>query len=189
MGFEIVRADRADRAAVVATVVAAFAADPAFRYFFPDDGTYPRHAEAFAGYLFDKRVGLGAVWVSEAGRVAALWEPPEVGDTEHAVLDLPADARERLRSYDEAVHAMLPSQPFWYLGILATHPDLAGRGLGRRLLAAGVTTAHADGVPAVLETVSPSNVELYRREGWELLAQIDHPLRTWALINYPAAPR
>ena len=41
MGFEIVRAARADRAAVVATVVAAFAADPAFRYFFPDDDTYP----------------------------------------------------------------------------------------------------------------------------------------------------
>jgi GNAT superfamily N-acetyltransferase len=189
VGFEIVRADRADRAAVVATVVAAFAADPAFRYFFPDDDSYPRQAEAFAGYLFDKRVGLGSVWVGEAGRVVSLWEPPEVKETAPAVLDLPPDVRDRLRGYDEAVHAMLPARPFWYLGILATHPDLAGRGLGRRLLAAGVTTAHADGVPAVLETVSPSNVELYQREGWKLMTQIDHPVRTWALINYPAAQR
>ena len=189
MGFEIVRAQPADRAMVVATVVAAFAADPAFRHFFPDDDTYPRHAAAFAGYLFDKRVGLGTVWVGEGARVVSLWEPPDVKELPPAVLDLPPDVRTRLDRYDDAVHRILPHQPFWYLGILATHPDIAGRGLGRRLLAAGVTTAHADGVPAVLETVNPSNVELYRREGWEVLARSDGPPATWVLANHPARVR
>jgi GNAT superfamily N-acetyltransferase len=182
VGFEIVRATRADRPAVVATIVAAFVADPAFRYFFPDDATYPAHAALFAGHLFDRRVDLGTVWLAEDGGIVSLWEPPVPKDSVGTVgpaLDLPPATRDRLARYDDAVHRLLPPQPYWYLGILATRPDLAGRRLGRRLLAAGVTTAHADGVPALLETVSPSNVELYRREGWEVVARSDgtgHPM-------------
>jgi len=41
----------------------------------------------------------------------------------------------------------------------------------------------------VLETMNPSNVELYQRAGWELYGQTtaeDVPT-TWVLINRPAA--
>jgi hypothetical protein len=59
-------------------------------------------------------------------------------------------------------------------------------------MAAGVTTAHADGLPAVLETMNPANVELYRREGWQVLGHTDGPgadgvPTTWVLVNQPAA--
>ena len=201
MGFELARAAPPDREVVVATVVAAFVADPAFRYFFPDDATYETQASAFARYLFDKRVGLGTVWIAQGGAIAALWDPPAGTAEEQAVrpghparLDLPADALGRIEQYDCAVLPLLPTGPFWYLGVLATHPDQAGHRLGRRLMAAGVTTAHADGLPAVLETMSPSNVELYRREGWELVGHTDGPgadgvPTTWVLVNQPAAAR
>ena len=200
MDCDVVPALPADREAVIATVVAAFAADPAFRFFFPDDATYPGHAAAFAGYLFDQRVAKGTVWICAGGAVAALWDGPAVRSTEPnlaptpaqpAVLDLPADVRERIDRYDAAVHAVLPAYPHWYLGILATRPDHAGRGLGRQLMAAGVTSAHADGSPAVLETMNPSNVELYQRAGWQLHGQTqraDVPT-TWVLVNPPAAAR
>jgi ribosomal protein S18 acetylase RimI-like enzyme len=185
VGFELVRAAPADREAVVATIVAAFASDPAFRYFFPDDATYPSRASAFAGYLFDKRVGLGTVWIAEAGSVAALWDPPSSRATDDHRLELPTDALHRIERYDCAVHPLLPDGPFWYLGVLATHPERAGQRLGRRLMAAGVTAAHADGLPAVLETMNPSNVELYRREGWEVVGRTDGTdvPTTWVLVN------
>ena len=61
------RATPADRDRVITTVVAAFVDDPAFRYFFPDDATYAGHAADFAGYLFDKRVRHGSVWLVEGG--------------------------------------------------------------------------------------------------------------------------
>ena len=199
METDVVTATPADRDAVVATVVAAFAADPAFRFFFPDDATYTDHAATYARHLFDKRVGNGTVWVLADGAVTALWdlpgEPASPGrtvvidaGTPLGALDLPADVRARLDRFDAAVHAALPAYPHWYLGILATHPDYAGRRLGRRLMGAGVTSAHADGYPAVLETMNPSNVELYQRAGWELYGQTaaDDVPTTWVLINRPA---
>jgi GNAT superfamily N-acetyltransferase len=119
----------------------------------------------------------------------ALWDPPakeSAGLAVNAPLDLPADVVERIDRYDCAVHALLPDEPHWYLGILATHPQHAGRRLGRRLMAAGVTTAHAEGLPAVLETMSPSNVELYQREGWEVLGHTgDGVPTTWVLVSRP----
>jgi GNAT superfamily N-acetyltransferase len=188
---DIALATPAHRDAVVATVVAAFAADPAFRFFFSDDATYPTYAATYSGHLFDQRVANGTVWICAGGAVAALWDRPAVPSAHPVTLDLPGDVRGRLDRYDEAVHAVLPSYPHWYLGILATRPDHAGRRLGRRLMAAGVTSAHADGLPAVLETMSPSNVELYLRAGWTLHGQTaaDGVPTTWVLANQPAAAR
>lgn len=191
MSFAAVRATPADRDAVIATFVAAFVADPAVRYFFPEDDTYPRHAAAFAGHLFDRRVANGSVWIGAGGAVVALWDLPSVPSPQPATLEVPADARERLDRYDAAVHAALPADPHWYLGVLATRPDHAGRGLGRRLMAAGVAMAHSEGMPAVLETTNPSNVDLYVRAGWEVHRQIaaaDVP-PTWVLVNPPADRR
>lgn len=187
MSFAAVRATPADRESVVATVVAAFAADPAFRFFFPDDDTYPRHAAAFAGYLFDRRVGNGSVWISAGGAVAALWDPPSKAPAPSATLDVPADVRERIDRYDEAVDIALPADPHWYLGVLATRPDHAGRGLGRRLMAHGVALAHAEDRPAVLETTNPSNVDLYVRAGWQVHRRIDVDAMPtiWVLVNPP----
>jgi GNAT superfamily N-acetyltransferase len=189
VSFEINPATPADRDRVVDTVVAAFRADPAFRYFFPDDDTYPAHAAEFTRYLFDRRVLLGTVWVALDGAVTALWDPPApAGDAGTvAAPDLPAETLERIGRYDAAVHGMLPAEPHWYLGVLATRPDHAGQRLGRRLMAAGVTTAHAEGLPACLETTNPANVELYRREGWEVLDRVrgGGVPDTWVLVNRP----
>jgi ribosomal protein S18 acetylase RimI-like enzyme len=166
----ITRATPTDRDRVIQTVVAAFEADPAFRFFFPDDDTYVAYAAAFAGHLFDRRVSSDSVWLAEAGASVAMWEPPhraarEAGST----LELPADVIARLDVFDAAAHALLPATPHWYLGVLATHPDSAGRRLGRALLAAGVAQARADRLPACLETTNPNNVELYRRAGWQVV--------------------
>lgn len=197
MDLHAVRATVADRPAVVATIVAAFANDPAFRFFFPDETTFDQYAAAFAGYLFDRRVHQGNVWISAGGAVAALWDTPEPAASPEAApsqtapvprLDLPAAELGRIRAYDAAVAAVLPTYPHWYLGILATRPDHAGRGLGRRLMAHGVARAHAEGMTAVLETMNRSNVDLYVRAGWQVYAETtaaDVP-RTWVLVNPPA---
>ena len=164
----ITTATPADRDRVVATIVAAFAADPAFRYFFPDEATYHEYASAFAGYLFDKRVPGSTVWLAEGGAAVALWDPPSPTPYNGSTLDLPAAVQKRLDAYHEAVHPLLPTGPHWYLGVLATHPDHAGRRWGRAVMAAGVARAREDGVPAYLETTNPRNVEVYRGAGWEV---------------------
>ena len=134
-----------DREHVVTTIVEAFRQDP-----------------AFAASLFDARMPEGTVWTAGAGDAVALWDGPAPGPRKP--MDLPAEVLERLRVYNAAIHGALPSTPHWYLGVLATHPNAAGRGLGRAAMAAGL--ARAGDLPAYLETSNPVNVEIYRRAGW-----------------------
>lgn len=189
-GPEVEVATVADRAGVVGSLVAAFVADPVLRFLFPGDDTYPRHAGAFFGHLFDLRVPHGTVWTIGAGASVAMWDAPASGDgppnDDAGVLDgLPPDAAARLREYDGAVHALLPSAPFWYLGVLGTHPEHAGRRWGRAVMRAGLQRAAAEGLPAVLETSNPGNVEVYRSAGWEVLRTVAGPVPVWVMQHPP----
>ncbi|MFI5925082.1 GNAT family N-acetyltransferase [Micromonospora sp. NPDC051543] len=185
---DITIATPADRDAVVGTLVAAFGKDPVLRHLFPDDETYPQHAATFFGDLFDKRVHRSSIWTIGGGASVALWDPPAEG---HASPDggaapaYPADVLARVQGYDDAVHAALPTYPFWYLGVLGTHPDSAGRGWGRAVMRAGLARAAADGLPAILETSNPGNVELYRRAGWEVIRTLAEPVPTWFMRQPP----
>ncbi|MEU1587622.1 GNAT family N-acetyltransferase [Micromonospora sp. NPDC005710] len=187
---EITIAAPAHRDAVVGTLVAAFVQDPVLRYLFPDDDTYPRYAAAFFGHLFDKRVHRSSIWTIGGGASVAVWEPPADPSTaahqspEEASL-YPVDVRARVEGYDHVVYAALPTYPFWYLGVLGTHPDSAGRGWGRAVMRAGLERAAADGLPAILETSNPGNVELYRRAGWEVVATLAEPVPTWMMQQPP----
>jgi GNAT superfamily N-acetyltransferase len=159
----------ADR--IVDTVVAAFARDPAFRYFFPDDATYLDEAGAYARYLVERRLPDGGVWVADGGAAVAMWDPPrELSAGERATTPappgLPAATWARLAEWDAIVVGLRPPTPHWYLGVLATHPDHAGRRLGRAVMAAGLRAAGAAGLPSYLETASAHNVDIYQRSGW-----------------------
>lgn len=181
-------ATRADRERVIGSLIAAFTDDPVLRYLFPDEGTYPEHAAAFFGHLFDKRVHKGTVWAIESGASVAIWEPPAVADeTQDGSLaeQLPSDVLARVRTYDAAVHATLPSTPFWYLGVLGTHPDYAGRRWGRAVMRAGLSRAGQDGLPAILETSNRANVEMYRCAGWEVVLSVTDPLPIWLMQQSP----
>ncbi len=181
-----VTATPADRDAVVATVVAAFEHDPAFRYFFPEDDAYAAEAVAFTGALFDRRVGFGSVWMTSGAEAVSLWQPPIGDPSQHPPLPVSDAARARIEAYDHIVEAAITEDPHWYLGVLATHPDHAGQRLGRAMIQPGLERAAADGVPAILETTNPANVELYQRAGWTVVADVDDaPLPTWILAVRP----
>lgn len=193
---EITVASPADRERAVGSLVAAFVRDPVLRYLFPDAVSYPRCAAAFFGYLFDKRVGRQSIWTVGGGVSVAIWEPPTgAGDGpsdeddgprgDALAADLPADALARVRAYDEALRAALPAAPFWYLGVLGTHPDHAGRRFGHAVMSAGLRRAAADGLPAVLETSNRGNVEVYRRAGWEVVGTVSRPLPIWVMRQDP----
>lgn len=169
---ELRLAGRDDRQRVVDTVVAAFPADPVFRYLFGQDEAFAGAAGAFAGWLFDSRVDRETVWLVDGGASVAMWAPPRPGGHAAAsgLADLPAGVLERLAQYDRGVDALLPTHEHWYLGVLATDPQFAGRGLGRIAMAAGLSAAARAGLPAYLETANDANVALYRRRGWDVVA-------------------
>jgi hypothetical protein len=88
----------------------------------------------------------------------------------------------------------VPDEPHAYLGVLACRPDDAAapatgsarrrRGLGRRTAAPGIDLALTHGMPAVLETTNPLNVEMYQRADWTVHAVSDElmpELRVWIM--------
>jgi ribosomal protein S18 acetylase RimI-like enzyme len=192
---ELTSAVPADRGRVIATLVAAFTDDPVLRYLFPEDRSYPGHAAAFFGSLFDKRVRRETVWTIGRGASVAMWDPPQTGagepDDDVLAAELPADAMARVNAYGGAVHAALPTAPFWYLGVLGTHPDHTGQGWGHAVMAAGLRRAAADGLPAVLETSNAANVEMYRRAGWHVAQVVTAlaPLHIWVMQHAPESGR
>jgi len=181
---EITVAVPEDRGRVLSSLVAAFSKDPVLRSLFPDEATYPHYAAAFFGHLFDKRVHKGTIWTIERGASVAIWEPPAAepeSSDDNLAAHLPADVLARVRAYDDAVHAALPAAPFWYLGVLGTHPDKTGRRWGHAVMQKGLERAAADGLPAILETSNTDNVEVYRRAGWEVVHTFTEPLPTWIM--------
>jgi GNAT superfamily N-acetyltransferase len=163
------RAASADREAILRTVLAAFVSDPAFRYFFPTDESYADEAPVFIADLVDKRLAADTVWLVNEGQAVAMWNPPgrSQGGLPRALTGATA---QRIERFDSVVHDLLPREPHWYLGILATHPDHSGRGLGRVAMAEGLELARRDGLPSCLETATQVNVEIYERYGWRVTA-------------------
>jgi hypothetical protein len=48
-------------------------------------------------------------------------------------------------------------------------------------MAEGLRRAAASGVPAILETATPKNVEIYRSAGWEVLCELSAPVPIWIM--------
>jgi GNAT superfamily N-acetyltransferase len=170
----------ADADVTVATVVAAFADDPAWRFFFGDD--YGSAAPHLARALFEARLPGGSVWVADDGASVAVWEPvggvdldaESVGGIWGRCRQAVGDgAWARLRTYDAAVHAVGPPPDAWYLGVLATRPADQGRGLASAVLAPVLASADAAGTTCCLETSNPDNLAYYRGHGFEVAAPVD----------------
>lgn len=170
-----------DRERVLRTIVTAFEADPFLRLAFPDDDDYAEHAPTFFGALFDQRVERTTVWLANGGAAVALWDAPGVPVDADPTEDLPKQAKAIIDAYEESVHEVMPTVPHWYLGVLATDPTARGRGLARAVIQRGLSHAASAGVPAVLETTNPGNLEIYRKLGWRVLAEATDPLPIWIL--------
>ncbi len=68
-----------------------------------------------------------------------------------------------------------PTEPHYYLYSISVDPASQGKGVGGRLLRAGLALADADGMPAYLENSKERNLPFYRANGFEVLEKV-HPL-------------
>jgi GNAT superfamily N-acetyltransferase len=160
-----------DRGAVVATVSRAFVGDPAWDFILGAGND--RAARAFAGALFDGRFGRGTVWLADDGAAVAMWDRVAPERAEPGVDPWPGFRAEvgeqvwsQLSAYDDAVKTSAPPRPYWYLGVLATHPDRQGEGLASAVLAPGLARAAEDGWDCWLETSKPTNKPFYAARGF-----------------------
>ena len=189
------RASPQDRAGVVATVVAAFAEDPAWAFMFGEE--YERLAPDFAGALFDVRVVRDDVWVADDLAAVAMWDSPEKSDaaSRHAEsvweryrANAGEHALERVAIYNAAVAAAASADPHWYLGVLATHPERRREGLASAVLAPILEQADRLGLSCCLETSTGANRRFYEHRGFTEATDVVLPggPSTWWLRRRPS---
>ena len=157
-----------------------FSADPFVRWLMPnsvdflhDSQMHPRRAypEAFdAGTIFFIGDFAGvAVWLPPAAKIERSEEtaPAETAldATDHG---FPPEFPELISQSA----AYRPSEPHWYLGLIAVDPAYRGRGLGAKLMEHCLTLVDHDGMPSYLESTNVANTSLYRRFGFEQLAEV-----------------
>ena len=172
-------AHTSERERAIATVVAAFIADPVVRWAYPDARQYithfPRIVAAFGGRAFDNG---SAHSVGELTAVA-LWLPPGVEPDREAMGEIMGETvserlMEDLLGFGEKQSALHPHEPHWYLPLIGVDPAYQGRGLGSALLSHAVAIADAAGLPCYLEATNLNNRRLYERHGFVAVNEIQY---------------
>jgi ribosomal protein S18 acetylase RimI-like enzyme len=166
-----------DEAAVTATLLLAFSANPPTRWLFAEPAQYvrlyPSFVRAFGGAAF----AHGSADVVDGGAGAALWLPPGVESDGAALVDLLGQAVDPSRR-DDAFTLLgelgrhHPQQPHWYLPLIGVDPAHKLRGLGSALLRHALQRCDRDHLPAYLESSDPANIPLYQRHGFVLQATV-----------------
>jgi ribosomal protein S18 acetylase RimI-like enzyme len=186
-----------DRAARVLT--RAFLDDPVLRYIHPDDaGRLPWSRRFFDVVV---RVGQlhGRVLEAEAGAGVAIWLPP---DQAHpwmwaylqsgglrCALQTPIVVRRRgvdYLAFAQDLHRRCISGPHGYLPYLAVDPELQGQRVGTQLLRTILRLSDADRLPCYLESSTHRATALYRRHGFEVVAEGDVEAggpRLWGMLR------
>ena len=165
-----------DRPLLIDIITRAFATDPPSRWLYADDDQYgrffPRFLEVFGGSAIEYQsafiVGDGA---------AALWLPPGVHVEEGPLVALIEESvdpalQPTAFSLFEQMATHHPAEPHWYLPLIGVTPSKQGRGYGSILLEHAAARCDRDGLPAYLESTSPRSVSLYRRHGFEVVAEL-----------------
>jgi GNAT superfamily N-acetyltransferase len=168
------RATSADYSRVERTTIRAFVDDPLARWMLPSDDDYTRLAPAFFGMALRRWLAVGEIWTTNDSVSIAAWAPPDAGQPDEVVTP---QLRELFSRFDESHHmkfealgrwmgANRPDESHWYLGVLGTHPDWQGQGLGRVVTTPVHTRADAEGFGCYLETETEENVAIYYRLGY-----------------------
>lgn len=182
-----------DTERAIATLVAAFAADPVVRWFFPDATDYLTAFPEVLRLTSDAATPAGTVDLLDGAGAAAIWHQPGTASADEALGDLVATSVPPTRhtTVYEFLERMSTHHPdpamVWYLPFVGVDPTRQGEGRGSVLVQGGLARADRDGLPAYLEASSPRNRALYERHGFEVTGEIqvaDSP-PMWPMLRSP----
>ena len=193
-----IRLARVDDVPVLDRVLAdAFFDDPVSDWLLPNTGRRNRALQRSMGHVMRKTyLPYGGVWTTEEVDAVALWGKP--ADPKPAALQqlrgLPTFVATYRRQLPAAIRASRafekrrPSQPHWFLDLLAVRPHRQGQGVGSALVAAALAETDRLGVPAFLETSNARTVPLYERLGFVVSEQFDvGPVHVWTMLRQPTS--
>jgi ribosomal protein S18 acetylase RimI-like enzyme len=181
---EVRLAGTADVPEVAAVLASGFFDDPVMAWVFEEPGREKKLAAMFGYSLTSRFVPDGSTFLTDDA--AAGWLPPGValmggdGDESEFANRLFAagasiDELMRLGAMGAAMDAVHPTEPHWYLAMIATRAGRQGHGLGTVLMQHALELVDEQHVPAYLESSNPRNVTLYERHGFVATGIIEIP--------------
>ena len=161
---------------VVATLTSAFFDDPLWGPAFPDLTHRRAQASALWRLFAGSALRYPFTFVTENTESTAVWIPPGGVDLtesesvgfESFLVDLVGEqAANGILVISAQFEEVRPTEPHFYLSLLATHRDHRGRGFGMGLLRENLERIDALGGAAHLESSNPVNDARYRSVGFE----------------------
>ena len=158
----------------------AFYSDPTVEWVLPTLRDFTSVHHKLVGIWAEPVIDRGAVHCHSDFAGAAIWYPPATRFDEEAFFDVirccsRPDRIEAFFALVEACGKHRPTAPFWELELLAVDPVCQGQGIGSALLEHGLQACVDKTMPVYLESSNPANLSLYRRFGFELLAEVQLP--------------
>lgn len=162
---------------------AGFYEDPVMSWVFPDRSLRLEQLQlAFASLARRNLSRSGVIDMADDASVA-IWlapdPPPAPESTEppprRAIELFTPDVVERFAVLGAAMEANHPTDPHWYLHVLATVPERQGHGLGAQAIAAVLDRCDHHQRASYLESSNARNLPFYRRHGWVQTGEIVIP--------------
>ncbi len=77
----------------------------------------------------------------------------------------------------------------YYLMVIAVEPEFQGKGIGSRLMQVGLDKADKDGLECFLETVTPEDVQFYKKHNFEIMVNngFGNNNQFWLMTRDPVA--
>ena len=177
------RAGRADFAALVRVLAAAFHDDPAFVHLIPGDARRRGRLPRFWRAELRRYLPFDEIHTTESREGVAVWAPP--GRWRRSPLEIARGVPANLRVYGARLplaarssfllESKHPRAPHWHLWALATDPARRGRGVATAVLQPVLRRCDDARVAAYLETAREGNVPFYRRFGFEVVDRVHLP--------------
>jgi GNAT superfamily N-acetyltransferase len=133
-------------------------------------------------YVVDETLARGEVWLTDGDEAAALWhsDRAELFSIRFLARNLRIWIRLGTRSVvrmlrsERAIHNLFPSdRPFFHLYLIGVGSEHRGKGLASELMDPILRRKRKEGVPVVLETANPANVEIYRHKAFETIGTLE----------------
>lgn len=172
-----------DRGRVVPMLARAFADDPCFAWAFRSTTDRTADLEILFDGAFADLSRHGISWRTADVTGASLWAPPGQSWDDEAMAPFiekmaqayRPDDLERIGTFFAMTSEAHPTEPHFYLGVLAADAGRQGQGIGSACLRQGLLTVDEAGAPAYLESSNIKNVPLYERFGFEVTSTLELP--------------
>ena len=167
----------AENSHAIATLVLAFEMDPVARWIYHAPDQYLLHIPRLFHALGEGSFKAGAVHRLPDGAGVAMWFPPGVNIDSAPVEAIIADSVARdiqsdVREVFEKTEHYRPPEPHWYLSLIGVEALHRNKGFGAALLAHGLHQCDRERRAAYLWSSNMQNTSLYRRHGFEVVAEI-----------------